>query len=112
MANQITQNLLNNAIKSSAAYGTLKSDDSPKDIIKELTATGWFDDVKFSKEEAMAFAGIVEKSDDAGNTFYEFQTEGRTRTTGHTVLTSSQELGIGYTNGFDAVILKDNATGR
>ena len=61
MANQITQSLLDNAVKSLVSYGTLKSTTLPKDIIKELTRTDFFADVEFSKEEAMAFAGIVER---------------------------------------------------
>ena len=74
MANQITQNLLNNAVKSLVSYGTIKSTDSPSDIMKELTRTDFFfADVEFSKEEAMAFAGIVEKDDGKGGTFYDFQ---------------------------------------
>ena len=113
MANQITQNLIDNATRAQVAYGTLKSDMTPDKIMEELTATGWLDDVKFSKAEAMAFAGIEEKTDDSGNTFYDFQTdENENRTNGHTVLVSSQEMGIGYLTGFDAVILQDNATGE
>ena len=120
----IVQTYLENSIKANVSYGNLniEMNNNANKYMKELTITDSEGKIKISLTQAKAFAGVTEQRNEQtgeiiknaqGEIQYRFElNEDNKRFSGHTILASAADYGIGTLSGFDAVILKNNETGE